>query len=72
MVATFTYVLPTALSASEWELVRQSIDATIPPGTAYEVWAHSDAFGTEVTVRAECGEGADGLNLKIREAIVNS
>lgn len=71
MLATFTYVLPYHFSSAEWEGVRNVIVATIPEHTAYELWAHADAYGTEVTVRVECGEGADGLNLRIREAIVN-
>lgn len=71
MVATFTYVLPYALSAREWAAVRAGIDAAVPASIPYEVWQHSDAFGTEVTVRAQCGDGADVLNLRIREAIVN-
>lgn len=71
MLATFTYVLPYRLSKAEWEEVRNVIVATIPEHTAYELWAHSDDFGMEVTVRVECGEGADKLNLEIRQAIVN-
>lgn len=73
MVATFTYVLPYPLSRWEWDTVRACIDQAVPSYISYEVWAHCDAFGTEVTVRAAChDDGADGLNLRIREAIVNS
>lgn len=72
MVATFTYVLPYALSSAEWAAVRACVDAAIPAPISYEMWAHADDFGTEVTVRAACSDGADTLNLRIRDAIVNS
>lgn len=72
-ISTFTYVIPFPLSASDWETLREGLEreARRCAVLAYEVWVHFDTFGTEVTVRADCSQGATALDDRLRDVIVN-